>query len=296
MRKVSKYNVELACAATAIIGEGPLWAAAEQRLYWLDLDGAAIWRFDPASGRNERVRAALDGYIGGMVARASGGFVVLDHRGAHAFDPATGALARLGALAAKPDTVFNDGKCDRMGQLWAGTKHVGEKDPAGALFRMKGDLSVDTIDTGIICANGPAFSPDGRIAYFADSSARKIYRYAIDTRSGTVGKRELFAEAAAGAGEPDGMTVDAEGCLWVALWGGWRVRRYAPDGRIEREIELPVPQPTSPAFGGTDMRTLFVTSARRDLDAGALAAAPLSGSLFAIETDIHGLIEPRFFG
>jgi sugar lactone lactonase YvrE len=92
------------------------------------------------------------------------------------------------------------------------------------------------------------------------------------------------------------MTVDAEGCLWVALWGGWRVRRYTPDGRIERELRLPVPQPTSPAFGGADMRTLFVTSARRDLDAAALAAAPLSGSLFAIESDTCGLIEPRFAG
>jgi sugar lactone lactonase YvrE len=183
-----------------------------------------------------------------------------------------------------------------MGNLWAGTKHVGEREPVGALFRLNRDLSVNTLDGGIICANGPAFSPDGGTAYFADSSARTIYRYAVDTRSGAVGGRQVFATTGPADGEPDGMTVDAEGCLWVALWGGWRVRRYAPDGRIEREIRLPVPQPTSPAFGGPDMTTLFVTSARRDLDDAALAAAPLSGSLFAIEVDVRGLVESRFIG
>jgi sugar lactone lactonase YvrE len=280
-----------------MLGEGPIWAAAEQRLYWLDLTAPAIWRLDPETGRNERVAADLDGYIGGMVARARGGMVIVDHRGAHSLDLASGDVARIGGLApSRPDTVFNDAKCDRMGALWTGTKHAEERDPAGALFRLNPDCSADTIDTGIVCANGPAFSPDGGIAYFADSSARQIYRYEIDTRSGAVGPRRPFASTDAADGEPDGMTVDADGCLWVALWGGWRIRRYAPDGTIEREIRVPVPQPTSPAFGGADMRTLFLTSARRGLDEASLAEAPLSGSVFAIEADCIGLIEPRFAG
>jgi len=290
-------NVHLACDAKAILGEGPIWSPAERRLYWLDLTAPAIWQFDPASGRNEPVTAALDGYIGGMVARASGGFVLVDHRGLHTLDPTSGRVERLGALAPnRPDTVFNDAKCDRMGALWTGTKHDGERDPVGGLYRFNADRSSDAIDDGFICANGPAFSPNGGIAYFADSNTRRIYRYEIDTEANRIGPRQSFALVDPADGEPDGMTVDAEGCLWVALWGGWRVRRYTPDGRIESEIRVPVPQPTSPAFGGADMRTLFVTSARRDLDAAALAAAPLSGGVFAIDTDTSGLIEPRFAG
>lgn len=289
-------KVALACEATAVIGEGPLWVVREQRLYWLDLDAATIWRLDPATGRNEPVGARLDGYIGGMVERASGGFVVVDHRGAFHLDPGSGALARLGKLAAARDTVFNDAKCDRTGNLWTGTKHVGETDGIGSLFRLRNDLSTDTIDTGLVCANGPAFSPDGRYAYFTDSPSFAVYRYAIDTRSNTVGPREIFARTTKDEGEPDGMTVDAEGCLWVALWGGWRVRRFTPDGKVERDVLLPVPQPTAPAFGGPDMKTMFVTSARRGLDGGALAAAPLSGSVFAVDTGVRGLVESRFIG
>ena len=289
-------RISLACEATAIIGEGPLWVVREQRLYWLDLGAATIFRLDPATGRNERVDARLDGYVGGMVERASGGFVLVDHRGAFHFDPRSGALARLGKLAAAPHTVFNDAKCDRTGNLWTGTKHDGETDAIGSLFRLKTDLSSDTIDTGLICANGPAFSPDGRHAYFTDSNSYAVYRYAIDTRSNAVGPREIFARTTKEEGEPDGMTVDAEGCLWVALWGGWRVRRYTPDGKVERDVMLPVPQPTAPQFGGPDMTTMFVTSARRGLEGAALAAAPLSGSVFAVDTGVRGLVESRFIG
>jgi sugar lactone lactonase YvrE len=289
-------KVSLACEATAIIGEGPLWVVREQRLYWLDLDAATIWRLDPATGRNERVDAQLDGYVGGMVERASGGFVVVDRRGAFHLDPGSGALARLGKLAATSDTVFNDAKCDRTGNLWTGTKHVGETDGVGSLFRLRKDLSIDTIDTGLVCANGPAFSPDGRSAYFTDSPSYAVYRYAIDTRSEAVGPREIFARTTKEEGEPDGMTVDAEGCLWVALWGGWRVRRYTPDGKVERDVMLPVPQPTAPQFGGPDMSTMFVTTARRGLEGAALAAAPLSGSVFAVETGVRGLVESRYIG
>lgn len=289
-------RVELACEATAIIGEGPLWVVREQRLYWLDLDAATIFRLDPATGRNERVDAKLEGYVGGMVERASGGFVVVDHRGAFHLDPKSGALSRLGKLEAARDTVFNDAKCDRTGNLWTGTKHVGETDGIGSLFRLRTNLSSDTIDTGLVCANGPAFSPDGRYAYFTDSPSFAVYRYAIDTRNNAVGPREIFARTTKDDGEPDGMTVDAEGCLWVALWGGWRVRRFTPDGKVDRDVMLPVPQPTAPQFGGPDMTTMFVTSARRGLEGAALAAAPLSGSVFAVETGVRGLVESRFIG
>lgn len=289
-------KVALACEAPSVIGEGPLWVVREQRLYWLDLDAATIWRLDPATGRNERVGAKLEGYIGGMVERASGGFVVVDHRGAFHLDAKSGELSRLGKLAAARDTVFNDAKCDRTGNLWTGTKHVGETDGIGSLFRLRTDLSSDTIDTGLVCANGPAFSPDGRYAYFTDSPSFAVYRYAIDTRSNAVGPREIFARMTKDEGEPDGMTVDAEGCLWVALWGGWRIRRFTPEGKVERDVMLPVPQPTAPAFGGPDMTTMFVTSARRGLEGAALAAAPLSGSVFAVETGVRGLVESRFIG
>jgi sugar lactone lactonase YvrE len=279
------------------LGEGPLWHAAERRLYWLDLLRPAIYRFDPASGRNEQVRAEIGGYVGGLVFRGRGGWIAVKEDGISAIDAVSGGRrVLLHPEADLPGNWFNDCKCDRQGRLWTGSADRGEKEASGNLYVIDAGLRARKVDSGIICANGPAFSPDGKTAYFADSYVRRIFRYDIDPATGEVGARRPFTTVPDDAGFPDGMTVDADGFLWNAHWDGWRVTRYAPDGRIDRVVELPVPRPTAPAFGGEDLTTLYITSANGGLSEAQLKEAPLSGSLFACEPGVRGLPEPSFAG
>ena len=279
------------------LGEGPLWHLAERRLYWVDLLRPAVYRFDPASSRNEQLPADIGSYVGGLAFRWRGGWIVVKEDGISAVDGAGGRRRPLlHPEAHLPGNWFNDCKCDRQGRLWTGSADRGEKDASGALYVIDAELGVRKVDSGIICANGPAFSPDGKTAYFADSFARKIFRYDIDPASGAVGPRGIFVSVPDDAGVPDGMTVDADGFLWNAQWDGWRVTRYAPDGRIDRVIQLPVPRPTAPAFGGEDLKTLYITSASYGLSDAQLKEAPLSGSLFACEPGVRGVAEPGFAG
>jgi sugar lactone lactonase YvrE len=290
-------NVDCVLPIRSQLGEGPLWVPEEKHLYWLDLMKPAIYRYDPASGRNEAVPADLGGYVGGMVRRAKGGWIVLREDGISALDLATGRRQLL--VNPEPDipgNMLNDGKCDRRGRLWAGTIHKKETDPTGSLYVVDAALKSTRIADGVICSNGPAFSPDGRVAYFADSGARRIYRFAIDPATGAIGPKQLFAEAAPDAGQPDGMTVDTEGYLWSARWDGWRVVRHAPDGSVDREIRLPVPRVTSVAFGGDDLSTLYITTASTGLTEEQRAASPLAGCLFACRPGARGLLDNAFAG
>ncbi len=279
------------------LGEGPLWHAAERRLYWVDLLRPSVYRFGPASGRNEQLRADIGSYVGGLAFRERGGWIVVKEDGISAVDAVSGRRQLL--LHPEPDLPgnwFNDCKCDRQGRLWTGSADRGEKDATGNLYVVDAKLGVRKVDSGIICSNGPAFSPDGKTAYFADSYVRRIFRYDLDPETGAVGPRRAFVTVPDEDGFPDGMTVDVEGFLWNAHWDGWRVTRYAPDGRIDRVIKLPVPRPTAPAFGGADLATLYITSASGGLSDAQLKEAPLSGSLFACEPGVRGVAEPSFAG
>lgn len=293
----SMTNVQCALEMRSILGESPMWHATERRLYWLDLQRPALYRFDPARGKNERVEAALGSYVGGLVFGADGGLIVDKEDGLHAVDRATGRLTPIADPEPdRPGNWFNDAKVDRQGRIWAGTGDRGETAPTGSLYLFERDRSWRVVDSNIICSNGPAFSPDGRTAYFSDSYIQQIVRYAIDPMTGAVGPREPFAEITEAGIFPDGMTVDAEGGLWVAHWDGWRIQRYTPDGRIEREVKLPVPRPTAMAFGGDGYRQLYITSASTGLSDAQLAEAPLSGSLFVCEPGVAGIAEPAYAG
>ncbi len=278
------------------LGEGPLWHAAERRLYWLDLLRPAVYRFDPKSGENEQLPADIGTYVGGLVFRVRGGWIVVKEDGISAVDAGGRRQKLLHPEAELPGNWFNDCKCDRQGRLWTGSADRGEKDPTGSLYVIDAGLRARRVDSGIICANGPAFSPDGRVCYFCDSYARQVFRYDVDLATGEVGPRQLFATVPEDGGYPDGMTVDADGFLWNAHWDGWRVTRYAPDGTIDRVIDVPVPRPTAPGFGGADLATLYITSASGGLSEQQLKEAPLSGSLFACEPGVRGLPEPMFAG
>ena len=274
----------------AILGEGPTWRPHESALYWIDLRAPAIFRYDCAGGRNETAPVELGDRLGAMVFTTDGRMVVADRAGLH--------LVERGArrLLSHPDAdqalnCFNDAKCDPAGRLWSGSADTKDTDASGRLFVFDAKGRGHLIDSGFICSNGPAFSPDGRRAYFTDSYAFEIWCYEVDPTTGEVGRRESFAKVPQQDGFPDGMTVDAEGFLWNAHWDGWRITRYDPDGRIDRVLKVPVPKPTSIAFGGPDMKRLFITSASLDMTPQQLAEAPWSGCLMACDLDIAGVLD-----
>ncbi len=281
--------------ANAILGEGPLWCPREQALYWLDIKRPAVYRCDPAGGQSAHWPMPSD--IGCMALRESGGMVVGLRSGFAALDFETGAVTPIADPEVdRPDNRINDGKVDRQGRFWAGTLNDAEADPLGSLYRLDPDRTVTLMQDGAVVSNGIGWSPDDRILYFTDSVVRTIWAYDFDAPSGAISNRRVFVEMPEGTGYPDGLTVDSEGYIWSAVWDGWRVVRYDPSGRIDREVVMPVQRPTSCMLGGGDLKTLFVTSASIHLDAVALAKGPLAGGVFALDVNVAGLPEPRFAG
>jgi sugar lactone lactonase YvrE len=277
----------------AVLGEGPIWVAAEQALYWTDIEGRRVYR---RTFGGELTHWETPFRIGSLAPRAGGGFVSGTDRGLAFIDPAAGRYETIADPEPElPDNRFNDGKTDRTGRFWAGTMDGTEKAATGSLYRLDPDLALARIDQGYRVTNGPAFSPDGRILYHNDSGRRCVYAFDLDA-AGEVSERRVFARFGDGDGYPDGMTVDAEGCLWIAFWDGWCLRRLAPDGALLHTLRVPVQRPTSCAFGGPGLDHLFITSARRDLDETALAAQPQAGGLFVTRPGVKGLEEMPFAG
>ncbi len=195
--------------------------------------------------------------------------------------------------ANKANTRFNDGAVDRMGRFWAGT--LGDS-YNNNLYRLDPDLSVHLMEKGVDISNGIGWSPDNRLMYFTDSSPKKIYVYDYDLATGEIENRRVFVDSADQPGVPDGMTVDADGYIWSARWGGWRINRYDPDGVLVGSIELPVEFPTSVMFAGSDLDRLYITSARVSIPQAMRAKRPLDGNLFVYEPGVRGIEEPFFAG
>lgn len=271
----------------AALGEGPVWVARDSALWFVDILGRHIHRLDPASG----VRGSWDAPepIGFLQPIAGGGFVAGLASGLHRFDPASGRFAGLAEVAPEQaGTRLNDAAVDPMGRLWFGTMDIKGRDAIGLIWRL-GDNG-RAVRSGGECpiVNGPAISPDGGTLYHVDTVARAIFAYRI-AEDGQLVARRLFASIAPADGNPDGVSVDAEGCLWIGLFGGWRARRYSPDGRLLAEVRFPVANVTKIAFGGPDLHTAYATTARAGLDAAALEAQPLAGHLFAFAVETPGL-------
>ena len=275
-----------------ILGESPIWNEDEQALYWVDIRLPAIRRFDPASGH---VRTwPMPDLVGSIAFASDGRLLVALAESVSLFDLSTGALEPIASPPARiPGHRFNDGRCDRQGRFWVGTMHNLTRAPEGVLFRLerRGEL-VATI-SGICIPNSLAWSPDGRTMYFADSLLHTIFAYEYDIAAGRMGEKRVFTTTQA-PGFPDGSTVDAEGFLWNAEFNASRVVRYAPDGRIDRVIELPVLRPTCCAFGGPMLDILYVTTASQKMTSEELLAQPLAGALLALNVGARGLPEPRF--
>jgi D-xylonolactonase len=269
------------------LGEGPVWW--QGALWFTDIKQKTVHCFDPENGQGRSWRAPSQ--VGFLAPLENGHFIAGAKTGLYDFDPASGGFVLIRTVELdRPSNRLNDGAVDRKGQLWFGSMDDDEGKPNGMLYRFcRGSLA--PMDSGYVITNGPAFSPDGAILYHTDTLEKRIY--AFDLREdGSLANKRLFVTIEEGAGYPDGPTVDSEGCLWTGLFGGWAARRYAPDGALLESVSFPVANVTKLAFGGADLTTVYATSARKGLDADALATQPLAGGLFRFQANVPG--QPQF--
>ena len=278
------------------LGEGPVWSQADQTLFWTDIHARRLWSYTPGTGETRSWEAP--DRIGSFAFRRDGSLVVAFARGFAFWTPDGGPPEFLQEFEPdKPTTRLNDGRCDRQGRFVAGgMDEASPRRPVSSVWRLNPDRSAEPLIPDVTISNSICFSPDGRTMYFADTPERVIRAYDYDPSTGRIGAGRVFHALPPGPGTPDGSVVDAEGFLWNAEWGAGRVVRYAPDGRVDRIVAVPTRQPSCPAFGGPDLTTLYITTARFEMGDDQLAADPHAGSLFAIETDVRGLPEPMFAG
>lgn len=289
------YEVEHVVRVENEVGESPRWDIEEQALYWLDIwSHPTVYRLVPATGAFQQWAPGIP--VTGQARRQEGGFIFATRTGIYLWDEHTGAAHFIADPEANNRPVrFNDGSADRQGRFWAGSTQADDQSqPLGSLYRVNADRSVHTMAGGLACSNGLGWSPDNRTMYVTAQFAYELIAFDYDPATGDIENRRVFATVPEEDGLPDGLTVDAEGCVWSAHWGGWRLTRYDPDGRIERVVRIPVPNPTSCCFGGPDLKDLYVTTAWGWLTAEQRAAAPGCGGLWVVHTDIQGLPEPKF--
>ncbi len=269
----------------ATLGEGVLWDATSGQVWFVDIKGRRIHRCD-ADGGNRRSWDA-PGQVSFIVRAKDGAMVCSLDDGLYRFIEASGAFEPLLAVEAElPGNRFNDGHVDAQGTLWFGSMDDAEEQASGILYRFDG-ASAEPKDAGYVITNGPALSPDGRTLYHTDTLDKRIYAFDLDL-AGSLSNKRPFVELKDG-GYPDGMAVDAEGCLWVATFGGWRIDRFDAAGHKVGEVRFPCANVTKLAFGGDDLRTVYATTARKGLSSEELAAQPLAGGLFSFRVETPGL-------
>lgn len=287
MSQTARLLIDSQCA----LGEGPIWHAGRQQLFFFDINEQTLFAVTAAGEIvdswlfNETVAAAaiLDDHT----------LVLATDTGLKQFDLTTGGMNRINEIEAdNPQTRTNDSRVHPSGAFWIGTMTRSEQEaPIGSVYHYRAG-TLTTLKSGIFIPNATCFSPDGTIAYWTDTPTRKIMQCATDPATGLpIGAWTLFADVSEGRGYPDGAVVDSQGYLWNAKWGGSCVVRHAPDGSIDRIVEVPVSQVTCPAFGGADLKTLFITTAAKNLTAEQLAVEKVAGGLFAIDVDVAGQAE-----
>lgn len=281
--------MSLACAwgLGAALGEGPVWVARERALWFVDIKGRHLHRYDPQSGERRSVDAP--GQCGFLLPAADGSFIAGVQGGLHRFAPDTGRFSLLTPVEAdRPGNRLNDGVVDPSGHLWFGSMDDAESFESGRFYRLDDDGVVRPRGFGCAITNGPAFSPDGRVGYFVDTLGRKIWACDVDANGALSGQR-LFVDLGQGPGWPDGPTVDEQGFVWLGLYGGWSAQRYSPAGVLVETLDFPVANVTKVAFGGPERRTLFATTASQNLTADERARQPLAGGLFTATVTVPGL-------
>lgn len=281
-------------ASQNVLGEGPCWVEAEQRLYWFDILRAKLLWFEPGTAANGVFDLPMR--ASAAAPRAGGGLIAATDIGLVHIDTATGATAVIKPFRFAKGFRTNDGMIDPLGRFWWSTMDENGGKRRGHVYVTLPDGRTRRRLGGIAIANTLACSADGGVFYLADSIGKTITAYAIHPKSAALSNPRLVTHMKTSPASPDGSAVDAEGYIWNAQWDAWRLVRYAPDGRIDRVIRTPVSRPTSCAFGGPDLATLYVTSARDNLPEVELARQPLAGGLFAFEPGVRGLALPSFSG
>ena len=287
----SPFNCALDAGAS--LGECPVWSPTEQALYWVDINAPSLNRFEPASGRN--IVMPMPASIGCFALRRAGGFIVALRDGIW-LASADGSLERKVANAPYDPAHhrFNDGRCDRQGRFFAGSMNEERNAASASLVRIDPDFSVTPILADITISNGLAFSPDGRTMYHADTPTRTVHAYDYDVGTGAPARRRVFAQWTGDDDRPDGGAVDSAGNYWTALYRGGKVVQVSPQGLTLAEYEVPAMCPTMCAFGGADLKTLYVTTARQMREPEELARLPRSGAIFSMRVAVPGLPEPLF--
>lgn len=276
----------------AVLGEGPCWDTRGGSLLWVDINTPVVFQWSARDGLQTH---EVSEKICSIVPRAAGGYIGAGYNGLVTLSDDF-AIKHVGHPEQHlAGNRFNDGKVDREGRFWAGTMDHAEHQSSGTLYRIDNNLSWKAIDTGYHVTNGPAFSIDGRTMYHTDSAAQRVYIFDLDI-NGDATNRRTFLQFTPDMGYPDGMTVDAENCVWIAFWDGWCIRRFSPDGSLLAKIPVPVQRPTSVAFGGPDIDRIFITSAARDLSDADLIRQANAGGMFAFTPGVKGVAELPFAG
>lgn len=286
--------VDVALRCDNIHGEGPVWSEREQLLYWTDIEGSRIWRYNPVSDEADSI--AMAEKVCAIAFRKRGGLLLALEGGLAFFNPDNGTLERIHDVESEiPGTRLNDGRCDRNGRFVVGGF---DNDAAGrsGVYRLDPDLSIHHLFGGLSSGNSTCFSLDGRTMFHADTPQAEIWAFDYNLESGEVGDRRTFCTFADQPGVPDGSVIDADGCLWNAQWNGGRVVRYTPDGSVDRVIEVPVTNPTCITFGGPELDTLYITTSRLTLSEEQRNAEPDAGNLLAVKPGVKGLAEDTFGG
>lgn len=278
------------------LGESPIWHPLEKALYWVDIVQCKLHRLDVK--KNDHQYWTMPTEICCIAPNRNGGLIAALREGITILNPVSNKIHYIEKLPEKLSkiTMFNDGHCDRQGRFWVGCKDIFETKSHADIFRLSAQKKLISQASHFIVSNGLVASLDSKYFYIADSPKKIIYRYDFDITVGAISNPIVFATLSQDAGSPDGMTIDSEGYLWNCHFRGWHVTRYSPDGKIDKEIQIPTESPTSCCLGGKDLKTLYVTSAARDVKESEFKNQPHAGCVFAIELDVAGVEEPCFKG
>jgi len=283
------HDVKLIVDQKAELGEGPCWDSKNKLLYWVDIMGKKLHIHSPATNENREIDVGQ--YIGTVAVREKGGVIVALHNGFYFLDTETEQLTPITDPESHlPENRFNDGKCDPAGRFWAGSMELGITGPHASLYRLDTDLKVEKILDNVTISNGMAWSPDYKTMYYIDTPTQQVVAFDYDNQTGEISNKKAAVTIDKKDGSPDGMTIDQEGMIWVAHWGGSRVTRWNPStGELLDTIKVPATNVTACAFGGENLDELFITTARSAED-------PASGGLFKVKLPVKGAPSYTFKG